>query len=194
MHSYMDKLARFFALLGGIVLTALVVETVLSITGRSINSILHSDMIQSAMPGLASTLLATGVGPINGDFELVEAGMAFVIFAFMPLCQINGAHASVDIFTAKLPRRANLLLRTVVEVIFAITLVVIAWQFFQGTLSKLNTGQTTFLLQFPLWWAYAFSLTGAIATAVIAAYIAAMRVTELATGQKLLPSELEAEH
>lgn len=194
MHSYMDKLARFFALLGGTVLTILIVETCLSIVGRSLNSFLHGDLMQSIAPGAASALLATGVGPITGDFELVEAGMAFVIFAFLPLCHLNEGHASVDVFTERLPVRINKILRMVIEIIFALVISTIAWQLLQGTLSKQSSGQTTFLLQFPVWWAYALSLSGAVATAIVACYMAAMHIIEMVTGQRILPANTGAEH
>ena len=77
-----------------------------------------------------------GVGPINGDFELVEAGVAFAIFAFLPLCQISAGHASVDIFTAKLPMRINRVLHLGIDAIFAIVLISIAYQLYNGMLSK----------------------------------------------------------
>lgn len=194
MHRLMDKFARFFAILGGTVLSLLIIQTCLSIVGRSINTILYSDFMQTSMSGVASALLSTGVGSINGAFELVEAGMAFVIFAFLPLCQLNGAHASVDIFTQRLPARVNKTLRVVIEIIFAIVIVIIAWELFQGLLSKQRTGQTTLILQFPVWWPYAFSLTAAVASAIVATYVAAVRLYELATGQQVLPNEMEAEH
>jgi len=139
-------------------------------------------------------LLALGIGPINGDFELVEAGMAFTIFAFLPLCHINGAHASVDIFTAKLPLRANRFLRMVIEVGFAAVLVVIANQLFAGMMSKQNTGETTLLLQFPVWWAYAASVVAAIVAAVVAVYTACIRSLECVTGQLRMADEMGADH
>ena len=194
MHQLVARLAKVFALLGGVVLSALVILTCLSITGRSINSFLHSDFLQDSLPGLAAALLATGVGPINGDFELVEAGMAFTIFAFLPLCQLYGAHAAVDIFTSKLPSGANRILSALIEIVFAVVLLVIAWQLFQGMESKRASAQTTFLLQFPLWWAYAASLSAAVVTALVAVYVAAFRIAEAATGRQLLPATLEAEH
>lgn len=194
MHGFMNKLARLFALFGGTVLSLLIIQTCLSVIGRSANSILHNDFFQTTMPGFANALLATGIGPINGDFELTEAGMAFVIFAFIPLCQLNGGHASVDIFTSKLPSAVNRALMMVIEVIFALVLIVIAWQLLQGMLSKLNSGQTTLLLQYPVWWGYAFCLTGAAVTAIIAIYVAAIRVLEFSTGTEILPAELGADH
>lgn len=194
MHRFVDQLARFFAVMGGTVLTVLIVQTCLSILGRSISAALHSDLLQSNVPDLAALLLATGVGSVSGAFELVEAGMAFVIFAFLPLCQLHGAHASVDIFTARLPDRANRFLRMLVELVFAAVMVVIAWQLFLGLVSKYNSGQTTFLVQYPVWWAYGFSLTGAGAAAIVAVYVAAMRVIEVATGRDALPATPEAGH
>ena len=194
MNTLVTKLARAFAILGGLALSTLIVLTCLSIVGRSLNSVLHSDFVQGLAPDLASTLLASGIGPINGDFELVQAGMAFTIFAFLPLCQLNGAHASVDIFTAALPLRVSGFLRMVVELIFAAVLVLIAVQLYAGMESKLRSGQTTLLLQYPLWWGYAISVPGAIATAVVGLHVAISRLIEVMTGRVVLPPELEAEH
>ncbi|TNF17601.1 MAG: TRAP transporter small permease [Rhodobacteraceae bacterium] len=194
MYGFMDRFARFFAVLGGIVLSVLIVQTCLSIAGRSINTILHSEFMETTMPGLASALLSTGVGSINGSFEMVEAGMAFVIFAFLPLCQLNGAHASVDIFTSRLPRRANLVLRGVIEIFFAIAILIITWELYQGMLSKARSGQTTLILQFPVWWPYAVSLVAAVASAIVAVYVAAMRTLEMTTGHRILPEDMEADH
>ena len=194
MQGFMEKLSRLFALLGGIVLTVLIVIVCLSVLGRSLNSVLNGDMMQQALPGLANYLLALGIGPINGDFELVEAGMAFAIFAFLPICHLNGAHASVDIFTQHLPLRMNRFLRMMIEFIFAAVLIIIAYQLFQGMLSKLNSGQTSFLIQFPVWWGYALSVTGAIVAAIVGVYIAGLRVLEFSTNRNILPVEMGADH
>lgn len=194
MHKFVNWLARFFAQLGGLALCALIVLTCLSVIGRSLNGVLHADWLQSAAPGLANWFLDLGIGPINGDFELVEAGMAFTIFAFIPLCQLNGAHASVDIFTSRLSPRVYRALRAVTEVIFAAVLVLIAWQLFEGMQSKRNSGQTTFLIEFPVWWSYACSLVAAVVAALVAVYVAVMRVGESAVGRPVLPPEMEADH
>lgn len=194
MYAFVSKLAKLLALLGGTVLSFLIVLTCASIAGRTINSVLHSDLLQIRAPALAETLLASGVGPINGDFELVEAGMAFAIFAFLPLCQLQGSHASVDLFTSQLSARFNRSLRAFTEAVFAAVLVVIAWQLFQGTLSKMSAGTTTFLLEFPLWWAYALSLSGAVVAAFVAVVVAILRLQTALTGHTGPLAEVEAEH
>lgn len=194
MHAIVNGLARAFAFLGGLVLSALVVMTCLSIAGRSLNGALHSDALSELAPGLAAGLLGLGIGPIPGDFEIVEAGMAFAVFAFLPLCQLVGAHASVDVFTQALPPRADRVLRAAIEIAFAAVLVLVAWQLFEGMESKRRSGQTTLLLQYPVWWAYALSLSGAVAAALVSLYVAAMRLVEAATGRPVLPPDAEAGH
>ena len=184
-----DGLARVLALTGGLALSALVLLTCLSIAGRSLGTVLNGDAVQAVAPEFANALLALGIGSIKGDFELVEVGMAFAIFAFVPLCQLRNGHASVDILIARLPPRTEAVLRAVIETVFALVLVLIAWQLLGGTQSRFRTGQTTFLLEFPLWWAFAASLVGAIAAALVALYVAAVRIAEAATGRMLLMAE-----
>jgi len=193
MYSAIDRLARWFALLGGVALSILILLTCASIAGRSLNSFLHGDWAQSTFPVLAASLLDLGIGPINGDFELVEAGMAFTIFAFLPLCHLHGAHASVGIFTSSLPPKAMRFLRVVIDSVFALVMILLAVQLFNGMESKRSSGQVTFLLEFPLWWAYALSLSGAMVAALVACFVAAVRVIELFTGRYVLPERVGAD-
>jgi len=194
MHVVISLLSRLFAIIGGVALGVLIVLTCLSVVGRALNTVLHGDVVQAVIPGMADRLLATGIGPIDGDFELVQVGMAFAIFAFLPLCQLNGSHASVDIFTSRLPLRANRVLRLMIELLFTAVLVLIAVQLFAGMESKRGSGQTTLLLQYPVWWGYAACVPGAIVAASVSVYITIARVLEVATGQEVLPPELEADH
>lgn len=194
MHRLFLTLSRVMAILGGFVLSILILIVCLSIIGRSANSFLHTDVAQSLFPGLAQWLIDAGVGAIRGDFELVEAGMAFSIFAFLPLTQATVGHATVDIFTSWMPERALRILRALIEVLFAVVLIVIAVQLFSGMQSKIRSGQTTLLLQFPVWWAYAGSVLGAGVAAVVAVYMALARVAEATTGRSIVTDELGAEH
>ena len=181
------------AILGGFVLTILIVLVCVSVFGRTMNGVLHG-IGASVAPGLATWLLDLGVGPINGDFELVEAGIAFAIFAFLPICHLSGGHATVDIFTSKLPTGVNRILQMVIEVVFAAVLILIAMRLYAGTMSKFSYGETTFLLQFPIWWAYAASLFGATIAAVVSVYIALMRIIEAFTGRVILPTPEDTFH
>jgi hypothetical protein len=193
MHKVMMGLAISMSVLGGIILSALVLLTCVSIVGRLLNGYLHGDFMQGVMPGFADWALALGIGPVNGDFELVEAGVALAIFAFFPLCQITGGHASVDIVTNMMPKRTQKVLFAVIDIVFALVLILIAWRLFEGMASKKSYGETTFLIQFPIWWAYAASFVGSVLAAIIGVHVAGVRVVEMMSGRTILLGTLELE-
>ncbi len=188
MHRIIGKLARFMALLGGIALSALVVLICASVLGRTLNTMFHG-WIGDLAPVVSQWALDAGIGPINGDFELVEVGVAFAIFAFLPFCQFMGGHAVVDIFTSKLSPRVDRILATVIDTVFAAVLVLIAVQLSGGMLAKLRFGEKTFILQFPVWWGYAASLVPAAVAAIVGLYLAAMRILCLVTGREMSQGE-----
>lgn len=185
MRRFIHMIANQMAMLGGVVLSCLILLTCLSVLGRGLNTALHG-FIGDFAPAIASNLLDMGVGPINGDFELVEAGMAFAIFAFLPYCQLINGHAVVDVFSSYWPRRVQELAQAVTEVVFAAVLLLLTYQLFEGMLSKRAYGETTFLLQFPVWWAYALTLVAAVVATVVAIYVACVSVGRLATNKETL--------
>ncbi len=174
MYQFFHGLSRLMAAIGGLVLTGLIIMVCYSIVGRA--------------------LIQFGLAPVHGDYELVEAGIAFAIFSFLPLCQITSGHASVDLFTDMMPDRVQRILRMLIEILFAAVLIMIAVQLYYGMESKIRSGQTTFLLQFPIWWAYAASLVSATVAAVVAIYMAFIRTTEAFTGRTLIADDQGAEH
>jgi TRAP-type C4-dicarboxylate transport system permease small subunit len=194
MGKLVERIARVMAITGGVVLTLLVVLTCASVLGRGLNSLGHSDLLTSLSQGAADALIATGVGPVNGDFELVEAGVAFAIFSFLPICQLYSSHATVDVFTNSLPRKVNQALLTFWELVLSAIIVLITWRLFIGTQSKMSYGETTFLLQFPVWWAYGLSFIASAVASLIAIYCAVARIIELFTGRHILPRAGEAAH
>jgi TRAP-type C4-dicarboxylate transport system permease small subunit len=173
LHKLIEGLARFMALLGGLVLCALVTIVCISILGREGNGLAHSGNLGA----FGEWLLARGLGPVTGDFELVEAGIAFAIFAFLPLTQLNGEHATVDIFTSGLGPKANTVIAGFWSVVMAVIILLITWRLFIGMQDKIRYGETTYLIQFPIWWAYAASFAAAITASIISIYCAVMRVT-----------------
>ncbi len=194
MHKVMMGLARTLAIIGGIVLSFLILLTCISILGRLLNGLFHGDFMNSVAPGFAEWALGLGIGPVNGDFELVEAGVAFAIFCFLPLCQITAGHASVDILANSFSKSVNRFLRMVTEVVFAGVLILITWKLGDGMLSKREYGETTFLLQFPIWWAYALSFVASLAAAIVGIYMAGVRVIEFFTGRTLVWDGVEPTH
>ncbi|MBQ0803955.1 MULTISPECIES: TRAP transporter small permease [unclassified Sulfitobacter] len=189
MHRLIQFLARFTAVIGGIVLTALILMTTFSIIGRAINKVLHNEFFQTQLSGLSQALLDLGVGEINGNYELLEAGIAFAIFSFLPICQFNGSHASVDVFTSFLSRKVNRWIAAFWEVVMAVVIILIIWRLFEGMQRYIGNGETTLFLQFPVWWAYAASFVAGIISCIVAVYCAVIRVIEALRDENFLPSE-----
>ena len=188
MKTAIERLARGMAVLGGVVMVALVLLTCVSVLGRGLNSMGHSGWLIALAQGFADWLIASGVGPVTGDFELVEAGIAFSIFAFLPICQLYAGHATVDVFTSRMSDKVNAWLIAFWDMILTLVIWLITWRLFAGLLDKLGNGETSFLLQFPIWWAYAASFLAALVASVTALYCVIGRVTYAATGRTILPA------
>lgn len=186
IHRFFYGAAWLMAVIGGIVLALLVLMSCLSILGREAADLLHSNWMQATMPGLAQSLLDAGIGPIFGDYEFLVGGLAFAVFCFLGWCQITAGHATVDVFTSGLSDRTRRWLQAVIEILFAVALVVIAVQLADGMSTLQRRRSTTFLLQYPLWWNYALALVPAVATAIIGVYMALVRLAEAATNTSLI--------
>lgn len=164
-------LAWALAILGGVVLIALVAVTDASIIGR--------------------LLIPIGLAPIPGDFEIVEAGTAFAILSFLPLCQFRRGHASVDVFTNRLPSPVLRTIGVIVDVAFAVVISLIVWRMYSGLGDKLRNGQTTFILQLPVWWTYAGGLAGGIAWLMVSYYCLIESIAALVLGRDRAPTATE---
>ncbi len=184
---FINTLARFLAILGGIVLIATILITCFSVIGRIINSVGHAEFIKLNTSSLADFLQC--FGPITGDYELIEAGAAIAIFMFLPWCQLNRDHASVELFTSMFPQKTNKILMAFWEVIFALVIIIITWRLYEGMLGKLRNGETTFLLQMPVWWAYAISALVAVLASIVAVYSAWLHLIEIGTSQVSFENE-----
>lgn len=187
MHQAIKGLARATAITGGLVLVALIALTSVSIAGRVLGDLLHAGVTQGALGKAAQSLLDHGIGEVGGSYELLEAGVAFAIFSFFPICQLYTSHATVDVFTSRLPPRATRVLMAFWEVVLTATLIVISVQLFGGVQRYYGNGETTLFLQFPLWWAYAASFAASVVTCIVALYCAGARTFEAAVDRSVLP-------
>jgi len=145
-----ERLAFWTAMLGGAALIIVLLLTVVSIAGRS--------------------LVFAGLGPIPGDFELVEAGTAFAVMAFLPICQFHRGHVTVDLFLSRVGRRPNAVIDVLANLLMTGAAAVLTWRLYLGMLDKRSYGETTFILQFPVWWGFAAALLGGIVFTLVCAY------------------------
>ena len=140
----LEWIARVLAWCGGIILVAIAVLTVASITGRA--------------------LIFIGLSPITGDFELVEAGCAIAIFCFLPWCQLRRGHVTVDVLVARFPARVPAALGFVGDILIALTAGVILFG------SRPFFVETTYELELPVWIPFAAATFGATVFFVVALY------------------------
>lgn len=147
-----DWLSRALALVGGVILIGLIILTCVSIAGRAL------------MP------LDIGFRPLRGIYDYTEIAMATAIFAFLPIAQFREAHARVDLFAASIHPRVNKLL----DLLFNCGMLVAAyygtWRLYLGMQDKLRFGETTAIVQIPVWQGYALALLGAACFVLVAAF------------------------
>jgi TRAP-type C4-dicarboxylate transport system permease small subunit len=124
-------IVKYWALLGGLILIALVLLT--------------------AASALSNILLNR---PVPGDYELVKHFVAVAVFAFLPYCQLTHSNVTVDIFTEGMSKRAKaamLLLSSLLAIVFALILL---RQMSLGFRDYLRYPETTATLHLPLWTAF----------------------------------------
>lgn len=103
---------------------------------------------------------------------------AFAVFAFLPWCQLTGAHARVDIFTGFLPAGVNRFINVVTEILMTLIIALIAWRLWHGMMDKIQYNETTFILQFPVWWGFAAAMIAAVAGVLVSFYVTFIRIQE----------------
>ncbi len=167
LGSWLEKITRSLAFVGGFILALIALVTVASIIGRF--------------------FLFAGLGPIKGDYEIVEMGSAIAIFAFMPFAQFKRAHVVVDIFTMQFSQRIQSFLGFVGDSLIALASGVLLWQFWLGLGEKIPYGsdalrsalsmgskpffaETTYELSVPIWIPYSLAFVGAVLFFVVSLF------------------------
>ena len=127
-HSPVARDARALAIIGGLlsVASALLVTT-------------------------SVTLRWLGFGSINGDFELVQIGVALSVFCFLPLTQARRGNIMVDTFTTWLPLRVQRAMDAFWDFVYAGFMALTAWCLMNGARDALASGLTSAMLGLNLW-------------------------------------------
>ena len=138
-------LCKVGSVLGGLIFVALVVMSIVSIVGRKLAS-----------------------APVPGDLELMQMGSAVGAAAFFAYCHMTRNDVKVDFFTQNLPERASRRLDAVGALLLAAMCALLSWRTSVGALSVREAGETSMILDLPMWWAYASLAPGLALTALVA--------------------------
>lgn len=140
---WLERVCRWFAVVGGAVLVGMTLMSVASITGRSLFG-----------------------KPVPGDFELIQIGTAICVAAFLPWCQMQRGNIVVDFFTARTSVRTQAWLDVFGALLLAVVMLLVAWRTGVGALAVKASGETSMIMGFPSWIGYAFMAPGFALTAL----------------------------
>lgn len=150
MSSIVYRLSQAMAWLGGVVLCLVAVMSVTSIAGRAFSGF--------------------GLGPVPGDFELVEAATALAVFCFLPWAHLKRGHAMVDLFWRLYPAWLQRVLIVLADALMLALWLVLVWRMAVATGDYRGNGEVTFILQMKVWHAYAASLVPAVLGCIVYAW------------------------
>jgi TRAP-type C4-dicarboxylate transport system permease small subunit len=159
--------ARLLAVAGGIMLVSLAVMSAVSIIGRAFAKL--------------------GLGPVPGDFELIEAGCAVAVFAFLPWCQFRGGNVTVDLLESYLPAGLWAWLSVAGNIAMSIVAIILTWQLWLGFFDKLAYGETSMILQMPIWWGYAAGAVSALVFVLTCVYTVWRSINLALAGKQTAP-------
>lgn len=126
---------------GSLVLVIIAVMSVASIIGRGLSGF--------------------GLGPVPGDFELVEVGTALAVFCFLPWTHLKRGHAVVDMLWGSYPPPLRRGLDVLADGLMLAVWLLLVWRMSLAMGEYRHNGEVSFILQMPVWWGYAASLPAA---------------------------------
>jgi TRAP-type C4-dicarboxylate transport system permease small subunit len=141
----LEILAKFCAILAGLLLTFITLMTCVSIVGRE-------------------TIGTT----ISGDFELSGVAAGAAIALFMPWCQFKRGNIFVDFFTNKASASTQNKMERFGALLLAVVMALVAWRTVLGGLNAYSSNSGTMLLGFPEYVVYCAMVPPLVLTALIA--------------------------
>ncbi|WBU64204.1 TRAP transporter small permease [Paracoccus aerodenitrificans] len=128
LPGWLLTICRWVATFGGLVLMAVMLMTVASVTRRGVFG-----------------------APIPGDYEIVEMASAVVIACFLPWCQATGGNVLVDFFTMKAGPRVNHMLEAFGDLIYLLIGALLLWRMWFGVSEFRGYGEQSMVLGIPIW-------------------------------------------
>lgn len=149
--------SKVLAIAGGLLFVGLVGMSIVSIVGRKLLS-----------------------APIPGDVELLQMIAAAASASFFAYCHLNHGDVKVDFFTASAPAWVNHALDAFGSLLLGLVGAVLTWRVYVGALSTRESGETSAVLDIPIWWAQIAMVPG-FALLTLAGVYMAMRHAREAT-------------
>ncbi len=107
---------------------------------------------------------------IEGDYELVEMGLAISVFMFLPECHQQRGHIIVDFFTLHASKKTLLLLEIVGDLSFTILAGTLVWQISLAGIEAHEYQEQSMILELQVWMAYIPAVLSVILLFLCCAY------------------------
>src|SRR5262249_11440953 len=128
-------IAKFLAIIGGILSCVMAAVVTVSVAGRYIAS-----------------------APVPGDYDIVGILCGCAIFAFLPYCQLNRGNVLADFFTQKAPARVKAALDAGGNVLFGLAIIMFTWRLYYGMLELQQSSEQIAAFAFYRWWTIPFDI------------------------------------
>ena len=138
---------KYLAIAGGLVFVALVVMSIVSITGRKLVS-----------------------WPVPGDVEILQMCAAFASSCFFAYCHLINGDVKVDFFTHNMARRKVEAMDAFGSLLVGLFGALIAWRTLVGAIGIKDVGETSAILGWPVWIAQGLMVPGFLLLAAAGFY------------------------
>ncbi len=156
MGEKLERLVSTWALIGGVLLIAIVVVTSVNVGAFSIDRLArHFGANVAGLPGYE-------------DFVRLAVGAAALMF--FPYCQLRSGHVNVDLVAKHFPPTVQRALDLLWLVMGALVALGLAWYMFQGMLEIRADGTVSPVLGWLVWPFYAPGVVSLILWALVAGY------------------------
>lgn len=128
-------IARFLAILGGLLSCVMAALVSISVAGRYLMS-----------------------RPVPGDYDLIGILCGCAVFAFLPYCQLQRSNVIADFFTQGASERTKSKLDASGNVLFLAAAIMFTWRLYYGMLEMRDTGEQIAAFAFYRWWTLPFDI------------------------------------
>jgi len=139
--------SKYLAIAGGLVFVALVIMSIVSITGRKLFS-----------------------WPVPGDVEVLQMCAAFASSCFFAYCHLINGDVKVDFFTHNMAPRKVAAMDAFGSLLVGLFGALIAWRTTVGAISIKDVGETSAILGWPVWVAQGLMVPGFLLLATAGFY------------------------
>ncbi len=150
-----DALCTVAALAGGLLLVAIALMTVFSVTARTLFG-----------------------APLAGEYELVEMGTAVAVSLLLPYGQLRRGNPAVGFATGWLSPSRRAVFDAFGDMLLGVLAVVIAWRLCAGLEEFRRFGSESMVLGIPTWWSMVPMVFGMALLGLACAVTACMRLRE----------------